>query len=180
MVLEQLLALDSSIVLFLVGVRTPALDLFFRAATLIGSIYFLSLIGLALISKNRKAGINFFMGFAVNLGIMFLLKQAVHRPRPFETLPEITALDDENTSSFPSGHTAGAFYGAAFLSEFYKKFSGVFYFLGLLVFISRIYLGVHYSSDALAGAVIGFFLGKIFAKFDYEKFIRKFFRQKKF
>jgi len=132
MVLEQLLALDSSIVLFLVSVRTPWLDLFFRAMTLVGSIYFLALVGLALLAKNRKAGINFFIGFAVTLGVLFLIKQAVNRPRPFETLP-ITALDDENTSSFPSGHTTDSFYGAAFLSEIYKKFSVAFYFLGLVV-----------------------------------------------
>ena len=173
MVLEQLLAIDSSILLFFVGLRSGPLDLFFRAATLIGSIYFLGIIGLILLSKNKKAGINFLIGFAVNLGIMFLLKQAVHRPRPFETLSGVIALDGENTSSFPSGHTANAFYGAAFLSEFYKKFSGVFYFLGLVVFISRIYLGVHYPSDALAGAVIGFILGKVFAKFDYQKLLNK-------
>lgn len=60
-----------------------------------------------------------------------------------------------SSSSFPSGHSATAAAGAITLSAVYPPLTPVFVLCGLLVCLSRIYLGVHYPLDVLAGALIG-------------------------
>ena len=60
-----------------------------------------------------------------------------------------------SSSSFPSGHSATAAAGALTLSVIYPSLALVFLASGLLVALSRVYLGVHYPFDVLAGAIIG-------------------------
>ena len=179
MVLEQIAIIDTAIVFAVNSLRSPLMDLFFSAITWLGSIYFIFFLGLALLYKNKKAGANFLSGFLVNLAFIILLKQIIFRPRPFEILPGIIPLDNENSSSFPSGHAADAFFSATFLSKVYKKFSPVFYGAAVLVAFSRIYVGVHYPTDVLFGAIEGFIFARVWMKnFDVEKVFRKLFSPK--
>lgn len=60
-----------------------------------------------------------------------------------------------SSSSFPSGHSATAAAGAVSLSAANPAFVPLLVVGGLAVMLSRIYLGVHYPSDVLAGAAIG-------------------------
>lgn len=88
-----------------------------------------------------------------------ILKMLVHRPRP------LGGIDPESTFSFPSGHAiiAVTFYG--FLTYYFwqkSKSQAQKYFIAalgiiliLLIGFSRLYLGVHYLSDVLAGYVVG-------------------------
>jgi undecaprenyl-diphosphatase len=61
--------------------------------------------------------------------------------------------------SFPSGHAAASFVAAYLLSKKDKKRAWVYYVVALLISFSRIYLGKHYPSDVLAGALIGTLIG---------------------
>ena len=92
-----------------------------------------------------------------------LLKHGFHRDRP-ETAPLIVA----HGYSFPSGHAMGSmlfFGGLAYVVFFTAERHPVWRFLGilgcliatLLIGASRIYLGVHYLSDVVAGFVAGLF-----------------------
>lgn len=85
-----------------------------------------------------------------------LIKEAVARPRPYQTYCNITnggpALKDY---SFPSGHTTSAFTTATVLAHFFPKGTPIFYSLAALVGLTRMILGVHYPTDVLIGSLIG-------------------------
>jgi undecaprenyl-diphosphatase len=85
-----------------------------------------------------------------------VIKPLVARPRPCIVLPDVHLLTNARTSfSFPSAHAANFFALAAFLSYFYKKYRWWYYFIAALVAYSRIYIGIHYPFDAIAGALLG-------------------------
>ncbi len=85
------------------------------------------------------------------------LKYIINRKRPSEKYPDFIPVVYEKTPSFPSGHTSGAFANATSLSLAFRKWYVVIpaYSWATLMGYSRMYLGVHYPSDVLAGAVLG-------------------------
>lgn len=103
---------------------------------------------------------------ALYMGISFLssslitqlTKHAVNRKRPFADYPFIYRRVDENVwLSFPSGHTSASFCTATTLVLRYRKWYVVVpsYLYAASIGWARMYQGVHYPSDVLAGAVIG-------------------------
>jgi undecaprenyl-diphosphatase len=83
-------------------------------------------------------------------------KYLFDRARPFTWDAEIAPLiKTPSSSSFPSGHSATAAAGALALSAIYPGFAPLLVLAGFLVILSRVYLGVHFPVDVLAGAVIG-------------------------
>ena len=98
----------------------------------------------------------------VSLGVdgvlTYSLKEIVKRPRPYTTYPnDIIPYSNENSLSFPSGHTSLAFTTATALSLKYPKWYVIAptYFWACSVGYSRMNLGMHYPSDVLGGAVLG-------------------------
>jgi undecaprenyl-diphosphatase len=104
------------------------------------------------------------------------IKHAVARPRPFVTLPEARlfgqigkgyvppeineygvdmAAGKGSHNSMPSSHAANMFAATMVLFLFYRKSIWFMLPLALGVSFSRVYNGVHYPSDVLAGAIIG-------------------------
>ena len=92
------------------------------------------------------------------------LKNIVERTRPCEAIPGLVRLiEAQSDFSFPSGHTCASF-AAAF--ALYKTLPGkrkiwkvLCIVLAVLISFSRLYVGVHYPTDVLAGALIGLFAG---------------------
>ena len=125
-----------------------------------GAIFLIALtIVLFILIKNKKIGASIFSNLVVITILNQLLKRILQRPRPTEF-----RIIEETGYSFPSGHSmvSMAFYGYLiyliyrYVKNKYLKW-GLIVLLSLLICtigISRIYLGVHYTSDVLGGFLI--------------------------
>lgn len=158
--METFSLIEGQFLLFLQSfARQAGLNEFFIALTHVGMIIW-PVLGIVLLitKKHRKEGAG--MLLAIGIGIVItnvLLKNAAARPRPYTLLNNLTILIDAPSDySFPSGHTcmsvaaAGALVG---LSN--RKWAIAGCVLAALIAFSRMYVGVHYPTDILGGALAG-------------------------
>lgn len=84
------------------------------------------------------------------------------RPRPFVTLNFLPLIGQSpKEGAFPSGH-ASFFFALSTIVYFYNKKAGIFFYIAsLLIVVSRVFTGVHWPSDILAGALLGILMGWI-------------------
>ncbi|HEX3024391.1 MAG TPA: phosphatase PAP2 family protein, partial [Chitinophagaceae bacterium] len=121
----------------------------------------LGLVAYALITDNHKLEIKSYEiagSLVVTAAITEGLKIIYNRARPYETYPDIIHPDSYETGhSFPSAHTSLAFSTATSLMLTTKKWyiAVPAYAWATSVAYSRMYLGQHYPSDVIAGAVVG-------------------------
>ena len=173
------------------GIFTPLAGLFDILGKGGALLIALSL-ALMLFPRTRKAGTVMLLALGVGALITNLgLKPTVARPRPytfegsiFYEMWQLAGGHTESDFSFPSGHTTAA--TAAMVGLFLatpKKKSWPALLFALCMGISRIYLGVHFFSDVLAGfiaggigAVVSFYICKLIPKvyYDYQfRFLRR-------
>jgi membrane-associated phospholipid phosphatase len=101
------------------------------------------------------------------------IKIIVNRPRPSTKDSLIIPASAHGSSSFPSGHSSEAFSTATAISLAYPKWYVItpsFLWAGTVGF-SRMYLGVHYPSDVLAGAIVG--SGSAWLAYKINQWLRK-------
>lgn len=162
---QQAFELEEQILLFVQDhMKNAALTPVMKGITMLGdmgAVWILISIGLCLSKRWRKTGVAGIgaVGLSVIVNNVFL-KHLVARARPFDVIQNLVPLITKPTDySFPSGHTACSF-AVAFLlfRKLPKKYGIPCLAFAALIGFSRIYLGVHYLSDVIAGVVSGIVL----------------------
>lgn len=93
------------------------------------------------------------------LVIVNIIRLIWERPRPFIENNVNLLIFHDSSGSFPSGHAA-FYFAIATVVYLYNKKIGILFFIGsLLIVLVRVFSGVHWPSDILAGAIVGIFSG---------------------
>lgn len=173
--------IDHNILLALQAVRTPLLDTALSFVTSLGDKGFIwILLSVLLLCKKDTQRTGVLCVLAL-LGSLFfnnmILKNLVGRLRPFDRYEDIIPLIMRPGGfSFPSGHTSSSFAAAGVL---YAKLPGRYGVLAIvfaaLIAFSRLYVGVHYPSDVLAGMATGLVIAVVVCAAE-----QKFFQSKLF
>ncbi len=161
---QEAIFFDSTLTHFIYLFRSPFMTTimrditFFGGQILLGSAVIVTI--LFLLKKHKKDALVFAFILFFGIGLNLLLKDMFQRPRP-----DIVPLVHETSYSFPSGHAMNSFIFYTCLSFFiFRRFKNkqlkIMLICGsaLLIFLiglSRIYLGVHYPSDVIAGYTAG-------------------------
>jgi undecaprenyl-diphosphatase len=97
------------------------------------------------------------LAFGIELPAYLALKNLIRRDRPCDRFDHFSAhIKPSDRFSFPSGHAAAAFTFAAVMVAYYPSLLGPLYAVAALIGASRVLLGVHFPTDILAGALLGF------------------------
>jgi membrane-associated phospholipid phosphatase len=107
--------------------------------------------------KLQKDAVWMVGGYILNAAVTQGMKRIIQRDRPFITYSFIIKRDAGGGYSFPSGHTSAAFCTATSLSLLFPKWYVIApsYLYASAVGYARMYQGVHYPTDVLAGAIVG-------------------------
>lgn len=166
--MEWILNADSNLLLFIQeAIRNPVLTPIFTVITTLGNgavIWILISMGLLSSRKTRKTALMCAVAMLVSLVINNLaLKNIVGRSRPYDMIQGLVPLVGKPMDySFPSGHTASSFAAAWVLyRRLPKRFGIPALVLAGLIGVSRLYVGVHYPTDVLAGLISGIGCGCI-------------------
>ncbi len=122
-----------------------------------GAVWIAIAILLLLFKRTRVAGIDMILALAVTFVLNdFVFKPLVLRPRPWVAIEGFESLiKHPSGTSFPSGHSVTSFACATAMTRDLGKKAGWIFILAALIALSRPYLGVHFITDILAGALIG-------------------------
>lgn len=149
-------SVDERLLHALVVRRRRFLDVVMRAVTHLGDaqnvVAFTLAFALGLVPELHEAGVAAAWALALSHLVVHLLKRSVVRPRPRLPMGLGFLIQPQDRFSFPSGHAAaGLSVGLVFFLALSGPLAWMALGLGLMVGVSRCYLGVHYPGDVLVG-----------------------------
>lgn len=156
---------DLPIYQFVMSIFVPSnfMTVFMKFITTLGStiVIVTGILSVALLIKNKRYFKIFIMATVIGVILNNILKLIIRRPRPTDTM----LLSYESSYSFPSGHSMMSMIFYGLIIYYVVKFVNKKWFRNLLVALlslvifsvglSRIYLGVHYATDVIAGFILG-------------------------
>lgn len=176
---------DSFIVKTISLIRNETLNSFFLIVTFLSSkvIFFIFITCLFLWQdKKRRWILPLWLSFFFSAIIALILKIVIQRPRPFQLgivslLPRLQeASYDLWNFSFPSSHSLFAFCALPIIISQFPKLKKIAFVLAGIIAFSRVYFGLHFFSDVIAGALIGYAIGSLIVKKEKEEeFGKKFY-----
>jgi membrane-associated phospholipid phosphatase len=148
------------------GYRVAWMDRVMWAATQIGNVGFIALVAVASFGLGDHGfAVKFTLGSLTLLLLVTIIKAATDRARPYKVLLDTRVVGwREIGLSFPSGHTTQAFFMATFAIGHFQlpvAVAAILYGVAAIVGITRVYLGVHYPRDVMAGAILGLIWGTL-------------------
>ena len=161
---EELGKLDVAVYAAIAATPTPALDVVLRRLSHAAnySRLWLGCSGLLAVfagRRGRRAAVNGLASVALaSATVNLVLKRLSHRRRPNRKTYDVPAarrVEMPRSTSWPSGHSASAFAFATGVGAAWPAAGIPLSVLASLVAYSRVHTGVHYPSDAIAGAVSG-------------------------
>lgn len=162
--LTDLITLDGNILLWIQEYfRHDWMTPFWKFVTFLGDGgWFWIVLSLILLipERTRRAGVMALLALGIGALITNVaLKNMVARTRPYEVIEGLKLLVKAQTDfSFPSGHSCASFAAAmAYYRTLPRKYGILAVVLAALVALSRLYVGVHYPSDVIAGTAVGIF-----------------------
>jgi undecaprenyl-diphosphatase len=147
---------------------SPVLDHALPWLTYLGSHYALILFIIlsSIITKQRKVLRYLVLLYAIQSAVIYSLKFLIQRQRPFLFLDMASKLSkgpgEILDPSFPSAHADFSFMMATLLAAWFPRYRILFFIVAGFVSWTRIYLGVHYPTDVIVGALLGYGITKIF------------------
>lgn len=172
---------DAAIMGFVGSLRIGYLDYWFMSIAFASNIFiiFFFLTSLFLWKEHKRRWVlPLWLSGAFSVVISYLLKNSIGRLRPFQN-GVIDAIqvgiyfmkDNYMTwnTSFPSFQAMFVFSALPVLDKEFPKLKYVWLVFALLVAFSRVYFGLHYLSDVLAGALIGYLIGAIMVYIEEKK-----------
>lgn len=170
--------LDLSILKFINQPFITSLNLIFIVVIYSAYAYLVFLLFYYYKTKQKDKFIHLLLVSAIGIIFVNLLKYTIKRPRPYDAHPEIKSILTKADPSFPSAHTAISFICFKFIpqniSNLFKYLSWIY--LLILIPFGSMYVGVHYPSDVLGGAIIGLLMPRIITEKMAKKLTKRFFK----
>ena len=159
---------------------SPVLDHTLPWLTYLGSHFALILFILLswIVTKRRKVLRYLIFLYAIQSAVIYGLKFLIGRQRPILFLEMGSKLSkgpgEILDPSFPSAHAVFSFAMAILLSHWFPRYRIIFFIIAGFIGWTRIYLGLHYPTDVIAGAILGYGMTKVYIFYLFKKDDRDF------
>lgn len=107
---------------------------------------------------NRRMIVEALISGAIGVTVNWIIGEIIYRDRPFVNHDVIQLVSHEANASFPSTHSLGAFVIAMTIWQFRRRDGWIWLILAAGIALGRVWTGVHYPGDVIAGALIGSFI----------------------